>query len=69
MKLTRLSRRLAVAAAALVAAAAPGIAETFGIRVGERFPEIVLPALEDGTPLSIASFRGRKVALHVWASW
>ena len=36
--------------------------------VGERFPEIVLPSL-DGEPMSIASFRGEKVVLHIWASW
>lgn len=40
-----------------------------GFEVGKRFPEIVLPSLDDGKPLSITSFRGRKVALHVWASW
>ncbi len=39
------------------------------LRVGERFPEIALPSLADGTPLSVADFRGRKLALHVWASW
>ena len=40
-----------------------------GLQVGDRFPEIVLPSLQDGAPLSIASFRGRKLVLHVWASW
>lgn len=40
-----------------------------GLAVGDRFPQVVLPSLEDGTPLSIASFRGRKLVLHVWASW
>ncbi|MEM1179508.1 MAG: hypothetical protein AAGM22_14265 [Acidobacteriota bacterium] len=36
--------------------------------VGDPFPELILPTL-DGDPLSVASFRGQKVALHVWASW
>lgn len=36
--------------------------------VGQPFPEIVLPSI-DGEPMSIAAFRGRKVALHVFASW
>ncbi len=47
---------------------AAGAAQTFGLGVGQRFPELVLPDLE-GEPLSVTSFRGRKLALHVWASW
>ena len=38
------------------------------LEVVDEFPEIVLPSL-DGEPMSISSFRGTKVALHVWASW
>ena len=38
------------------------------LEVGQPFPEIVLPSL-DGEPMSMASFRGQKVALHVFASW
>ncbi|MEM7354101.1 MAG: hypothetical protein AAF657_25080 [Acidobacteriota bacterium] len=52
-----------------VATEAVATAPAVGFEVGNRFPEIVLPSLEDGKPLSIASFRGRKVALHIWASW
>lgn len=37
--------------------------------VGQAFPDIVFPSLEDGHPLSLAHFRGRKVILHIWASW
>jgi hypothetical protein len=33
------------------------------------FPELFLPSLDDGRPLSIASFRGQKLVLHVFASW
>ena len=39
------------------------------IAEGEPFPEVMLPALVDGRPASIADFRGSKVALHVFASW
>ncbi len=38
-------------------------------RVGDPFPELVLPSLTDGSPLSISSFRGQKLILHIWASW
>lgn len=38
------------------------------LEVGEPFPELVLPSLE-GEPMSMSSFRGQKVALHVFASW
>lgn len=37
--------------------------------VGEPFPDLRLPALDGGDPLSIADFRGEKVVLHVFASW
>jgi hypothetical protein len=39
------------------------------IEVGAPFPDILLPALEDGRPLSVRAFRGQKVILHVFASW
>ena len=39
------------------------------IRVGEPFPDLYLPALEDGGPRSVREFRGQKLALHVFASW
>ena len=37
--------------------------------VGWPFPDIALPSMDDGTPMSIADFRGEKVVLHVFASW
>jgi hypothetical protein len=37
--------------------------------VGERFPDLAFPSLEDGTPTRLSDFRGRKVMLHVFASW
>lgn len=40
-----------------------------GFRVGEPFPNLVLPSLADGKPLSLARFRGEKVILHIFASW
>lgn len=40
-----------------------------GFEVGEPFPTMAFPALEDGTPRSMAEFRGAKVILHVFASW
>ena len=53
-----------LAGVALASLSAPAPA----LEVGERFPEIVLPSLDD-EPMSIASFRGEKVVLHIWASW
>ena len=37
--------------------------------VGDLFPDLAFPALEDGTPTRLSDFRGRKVMLHVFASW
>ena len=39
------------------------------IEVGSPFPNLVLPLLEDGRPSSIVGFRGKKILLHVFASW
>lgn len=38
-------------------------------QVGQPFPSLWLPALEDGRPMTVASFAGRKLVLHIWASW
>lgn len=38
-------------------------------RVGEPFPAIVLPSIEEGAALSAEQFRGQKLMLHVFASW
>lgn len=37
--------------------------------IGEPFPDLTLPSLEDGSPASITVFRGKKIILHVFASW
>ena len=44
-------------------------AQSVQFEVGQPFPDIVLPSLEDGRPVSIADFRGKKLILHVFASW
>lgn len=48
---------------------APAGAAAVQVRVGERFPALVLPSVADGSPLSVEQFRGRKVLLHQFASW
>ena len=35
----------------------------------QPFPLRVLPDLLHGRPMSLADFRGRKLVLHVFASW
>lgn len=50
-------------------ATAGGLLPPGGFEVGQVFPEILLPSAEDGRPLSVASFRGKKTILHVFASW
>ena len=39
------------------------------LEIGQPFPDIAFPSMEDRSPMSIASFRGKKVILHVFASW
>jgi len=39
------------------------------LRVGRMFPTRVFPYLEGGRPGSVADFRGKKLILHIFASW
>jgi hypothetical protein len=41
----------------------------YGFNVGDVFPTRALPSAVDGRPTSIASFRGKKVIINVFASW
>jgi hypothetical protein len=40
-----------------------------GFHAGQKFPEVVLPSMTDGQPMSVTQFRGKKVILHIFASW
>ena len=53
----------------LTSMAAGAAAQPHGFRVGEPVPDLVLPSAEDGSPLSLADYRGEKLVLHVFASW
>ena len=52
-----------------LALAAPAVAGDGRLAVGRPFPDLTLPALDDGKPVSIRDFRGQKLILHVFASW
>ncbi len=36
---------------------------------GEMFPTAVFPSLDGDRPGSVADFRGKKLILHIFASW
>ena len=40
-----------------------------GLGIGDTFPDVVLPAVSDGQPMSVGGFRGEKLFLHLFASW
>ncbi len=70
--MTRAIRRLGVVmglVAVTVVTPSDAQAQGTGFEVGQPFPELSLPALEDGRPSSIADFRGQRIILHVFASW
>jgi hypothetical protein len=50
--------------APLRASAAP-----YAPKVGQRHPDFTLPAIGDRAPVSLSSFRGKKVLLIQFASW
>jgi len=39
------------------------------IKVGQPFPDLVFPSLDDRAPMRLSDFRGKRVLLHVFASW
>ncbi|MHB8522077.1 MAG: TlpA family protein disulfide reductase [Limisphaerales bacterium] len=46
-----------------------GLAGGVELKPGQPFPELVLPKLADGQPGTISEFRGKKLILHLFASW
>ena len=38
------------------------------VEVGDTAPDFTLPSL-DGEPVSLSDYRGKRVALFMWASW
>ncbi len=40
-----------------------------GFEVGQPFPELSFPSLDSGRRASLADFRGKKMLLHIFASW
>jgi len=38
-------------------------------KVGEAHPDFILPSIDDGKPLQLSSYRGKKVLLMHFASW
>ncbi len=44
-------------------------APPFHLKVGHAFPELAFPSADNGRPMSIAQYRGKKILLHIFASW
>ena len=57
------------AAIASLSLGVPTLADPPKLAIGEPFPDLTLPSLEDGSPAAISDFRGQRLILHVFASW
>jgi peroxiredoxin len=44
-------------------------AASYAPKVGEKHPDFTLPRIDDGVPVSLSDFRGKKVLLIQFASW
>ena len=44
-------------------------AAPYAPKVGERHPDFTLPTIDNRTPTSLSSLRGKKVLLIQFASW
>ena len=65
-------RKLALALAAcgmILGSAWRDSAASYAPKVGEKHPDFTLPRINDGAPVSLSNFRGKKVLLIQFASW
>ena len=74
--MTQMQRRtfLGGVAGAAFSACGPDVSEDataidIGMKPGQTFPLLGLPALDSGQPSSVRAFRGKKTLLHIFASW
>ena len=58
-----------LAAGLAVLISQPVSGQTPEFQVGEPFPALKLPSLEDGRLTSLERSRGTPLVLHIWASW
>ena len=42
---------------------------SYAPKVGQAHPDFILPSVDDGKPIELSSFRGKKVLLMHFASW
>jgi hypothetical protein len=65
-------RKLALALAAcgmILGSTWSASAASYAPKIGEKHPDFTLPRIDDGAPVSLANFRGKKVLLIQFASW
>ena len=65
-------RKLALAVAALgmmLGSTGRASAASYAPKVGEKHPDFTLPRIDNGAPVSLSNFRGKKVLLIQFASW
>ncbi len=55
--------------ASTAAVTAPVLADDYAPQVGSPHVAFTLPTIDDGRPVSLAQFRGKKVLLIQFASW
>ena len=70
--MTRLFRRCATAVVFAVAGLATtqhANAQAPSLEVGQLFPIINMPTTDSELPQSLLNYRGKKIVLHVFASW
>lgn len=62
---------LAAVLLALPASAQPEVQPIVpaSVEVGQPFPIMLLPRIEDGLPDTIVNYRGQKLIMHIFASW
>ena len=69
LKLRRVCSLLAMMISSIVSVTGASAELATQTEVDKPFPNIALPSMENGSPISIEQFRGKKIILHVFASW
>jgi len=60
---------IATAAIFMIANESHSQVANYAPKVGQPHPDFILPSIDDGTPIQLSNFRGKKVLLMHFASW
>ena len=65
----RLKLGIAIALLLVAVGQQAAVADEYRLQAGQPHPDFVLPRIDNGEPVALSQFRGKKVLLIHFASW